>query len=69
MKRRSTKTYPTIDVGDKVIILKKNKMDKGRVSNWSDTKFEVSAIEEDRGHTFYTLAGISKLLMRHELLL
>eukprot|EP00972_Heterocapsa_arctica_P040498 5967657-Heterocapsa_arctica.AAC.1 len=58
MKRRNTKTYPTIEVGD-----------KERVSNWSDAKFEVLAIEEDEGQKFYKLVGRPRLLMRHELLL
>ncbi len=70
MKRRNTRTYPAIDVGDRVrIFKKKDKLDKERVSNWLPTIFVVAAIEEDEGQKFYKLVGRPKVLMRHELLL
>eukprot|EP00972_Heterocapsa_arctica_P070593 10429223-Heterocapsa_arctica.AAC.1 len=61
MKRRNTRTYPAIDVGDEVrIFKKKDKLDKERVSSWLPAIFVVAAIEEDEGQKFYKLVGRPK---------
>ena len=70
LKRRSSRVYPSISVGDFVRIYhKKDKLDKERVSNWSNAKYKVEAIQESMGQKFYKLEGQAKALMRSELLL
>ena len=70
LKRRSSRVYPNISVGDSVRVhRKKDKLDKERVSNWSNDKYKVEAIQESMGQKFYKLEGRDKALMRSELLL
>ena len=62
--------YPDVSVGDSVLVhRKKDKLDKERVSNWSDNKFTVTAIEESMGQKFYKVNGRDKLLLRSEIFL
>ena len=56
-------------VGRDKLIQRKDKLDKERVSNWSNDKYKVEAIQESMGQKFYKLEGRDKALMRSELLL
>lgn len=70
LKRRHSRRYPNISVGDDVrIFKKKDKFDKERVSTWSSDTHEVENIEEAMEQKFYKVTGRDKLLMRHEVLL
>ena len=70
LKRRNSRKYPEIEIGDTVRIFKKiNKLDKERVSNWSSKKYKVTGISENMNQKFYKLEGLDKSLMRSELLL
>ena len=70
IKKRSSRRYPDIEVGDTVrIFKKKDKLDKERISNWSSKKYKVKGIKESMNQKFYELEGYDKPLMRSELLL
>jgi hypothetical protein len=70
LKKRSSRRYPDIEVGDTVrIFKKKDKLDKERISNWSSKKYKVKDIKESLNQNFYELEGYDKPLMRSELLL
>ena len=70
LKRKNSRIYPNITVGDHVkVYKKKDKLDKERVSNWSKDNYIVEEITESIGQKFYKLEGKPKLLMRSELLL
>ena len=70
LKKRSSRRYPDIEVGDTVrIFKKKDKLDKERISNWSSKKYKVKDIKESMNQKFYELEGYDKTLMRSELLL
>jgi hypothetical protein len=56
VKQMNTRRYPEIEVGDKVkYYQKKDKLDKERVSTWSTTTSEVTAISEAHGQKYYTI--------------
>ena len=70
LKKRSTRKYPDISIGSLVrIFKKKDKLDKERISNWTDNKYKVVEIEESMGQKFYKVEGRDKALMRSEILL
>ena len=70
LKKRSTRKYPDISIGSSVrIFKKKDKLDKERISNWTDNKYKVIEIEESMGQKFYKVEGRDKALMRSEILL
>ena len=70
LKRRHSRAYPNVAIGDLVrVFKKKDKLDKERVSNWSDTKYKVGEIYESMGQKFYKLEGRDKAVMRNEILL
>eukprot|EP00971_Amphidinium_carterae_P348503 6490527-Amphidinium_carterae.1 len=70
LKKKHSRKYPNIAVGDYVrVFKKKDKLDKERVSNWSADKFEVVEISESMNQTFYKVKGKDKFLMRSEVLL
>jgi hypothetical protein len=70
LRARHTRIYPNINVGDYVkIYKKKDKLDKERVSNWTNESYRVEAIHESMGQPFYKLEGQVKDLMRSEILL
>ena len=67
--RKTTRTYPPVEVNDKVrIYKKKGKFDKERVPVWSENSFNVDKIEVSQGQKFYHVAGRDKPLLRHEIL-
>ena len=49
--------------------LRKDKLDKERVSNWSAEKYKVIDIQESMDQKFYKLEGRDKAVMRNEILL
>ena len=70
LKRRSSRKYPNVAIGDTVrIFKKKDKLDKERVSNWSAEKYKVIDIQESMDQKFYKLEGRDKAVMRNEILL
>lgn len=70
LNRKRTRKYPEIKVGDKVkIYKKKDKMDKERVSVWSDNAYEVESIRESMGQQLFKISGRERPLLRHEILL
>ena len=69
LKRRHTRTYPIIEIGDKVkIYKKKDKFDKENKSVWLNGVHRVEEITKKFGQKFYKVSGVPKLLMRAELL-
>ena len=70
LKRRHSRLYPNIAISDYVrLFKKKDKLDKERISNWSDHKYQVVAIPDSMGQKFYKLEGRDKVVMRSEILL
>jgi len=70
LKRRSSRIYPDINVGDTVkIYKKKDKLDKEHKSTWSKENHMVEGIEESLGQKFYKVSGRPKVLLRSEILL
>ena len=51
------------------IYKKKDKLDKERVSVWTDNAYEVENVTESLGQKFYKVAGRDRPLLRHEILL
>jgi hypothetical protein len=67
-----TRNYPDININDYVRVYKKKdlKHKKERYSVWSLNKYQIIKISEDKhGQKFYTVRGMPKEYMRHELLL
>ena len=70
LKARFTRKYPDIAIGNYVkLYKKKDQMDKERKSVWTETKFKVEDIREDRGQDFYKIEDHQRSCLRHELLL
>ena len=64
----NTRTYPNLEKGDKVKILRKKGInEKERTSVWSENAYEVEDIFESKGQTFYKVSN-GKDHTRHELL-
>ena len=69
LKRRHTRKYPIIEIGDKVkIYKKKDKFDKENKPVWLNGIHKVEEITKKFGQKFYKVSGVPKLLMRAELL-
>ena len=69
LKRRQTRTYPIIEIGDKVkIYKKKDKFDRENRTVWLNGTHRVEEITKKFGQKFYKVSGVPKLLMRAELL-
>ena len=70
MKRRHTRVYPDVEVGDSVKTFKKKTvMTKQRVSRWSDDIHIVEYITESHGQKFYKLSDKERPCLRNEILL
>ena len=70
MKRKHTRIYPDINVGDYVKIYnKKSKYAKERIPVWSRDNFKVESINDSMGQDFYKVEGRDRALMRFEILL
>ena len=67
MNATITRKYPELEKGDKVkIFKKKDKLDKERVSNWSENSYTIDDIKTVLGQKHYYIIGRGYL--RHELL-
>ena len=61
--------YPDLKVGDEVKLYhKKDKLDKERISVWSQTVYAVREIKHEKGQEMFYLANYPKPVLRHELL-
>ena len=61
--------YPTLEVGDKVKIMRKNSnYREKKKSHWLKDYCVVQEIAEKLNQTYYKLTDYPSLLMRHELL-
>ena len=70
MQRKHSRLYPEINVGDTVkIYKKKDKLDKERVSVWGGKTYTVQDIQEFNDQNVYKIEGVSRLLVRSNLLL
>lgn len=65
--QQKPRKYPELDKGDKVKILRKrDKLDKERVSNWSENSYSIDDIKTVLGQKHYYING--RVFLRHELL-
>ena len=70
MKRKHSRLYPEINVGDTVkIYKKKDKLDKERLSVWGHKTYTVQDIQEFNDQKLYKIEGVYRLLVRSNLLL
>jgi len=70
LKRRTTRVYPDVEVGDSVKTYKKKTvMTKERISRWSDEIHLVEYITESHGQKFYKLSDRERPCLRNEILL
>ena len=61
--------YPTLQVGDKVKIMRKKAItEKERTSHWLKGYYVVQEVAEKLNQKYYKLTDYLRLLMRHELL-
>ena len=68
-KAKKERIYPTLEVGDKVKIMRKKAItEKERTSHWLKGYYVVQEIAEKLNQQYYKLTDYPRLLMRHELL-
>ena len=68
-KAKKERIYPTLEVGDKVKIMRKKAItEKERTSHWLKGYYVVQEIAEKLNQKYYNLTDYPRLLMRHELL-
>ena len=66
---KRSRTYPEIDEGDNVKIMrKKGKGEKEHTSHWNKTIHKVTKIEKKVGQKYYHLDDENRSYLRHELL-
>lgn len=69
LNKRHTRIYPELKTDDKVKIYRKKRTgEKERTSKWSDNSYEIEKIGKSIGQKYYTLKGLDKQYLRHELL-
>ena len=69
MKARHSRTYPDLDVGDKVKIRRKKGItEKQQTSHWTKTTHTITKIETKLGQKYYSVSDFNKSLLRHEML-
>ena len=69
VKAKKERMYPTLEVGDKVKIMRKKAItEKERTSHWLKGYYVVQEIAEKLNQKYYKLTDYPRLLMRHELL-
>ena len=69
VKAKKERIYPSLEVGDKVKIMRKKAItEKERTSNWLPGEYVVEEIFEKLNQKYYRLTGYNRPLMRHELL-
>ena len=70
LKRKSTRRYPEVQIGDKVkIYTKKKQFEKKHVPVWSKTTHIVEDITESMNQKYYRLSNFRRPLLRFEKLL
>ena len=68
-KAKKERIYPTLEVGDKVKIMRKKAItEKERTSHWLNGYYVVQEIAEKMNQPYYKLTDCPRLLMRHKLL-
>ena len=68
VKARKDRTYPTLEVGDKVKIMRKKAITEKEKNNWLAGEYVEEEIFEKLNQKYYRLTGYNKPLMRHEML-
>ena len=69
LHKRHTRLYPSLEVSDKVKIIRKKKInEKERHSKWSDNIYEVEKISKSLGQNYIKLKGLDRMCLRSELL-
>ena len=69
LNAKRSRTYPEIDEGDNVKIMrKKGTSEKEHTSHWNRTIHKVTKIEKKLGQNYYFLDNDSRSFLRHELL-
>ena len=69
VKAKKERIYPSLEVGDKVKIMRKKAItEKERTSNWLPGEYVVEEIFYFLYQKYYRLTGYNRPLMRHELL-
>ena len=70
LNRTKLRKYPNVSVGDNVkLYRKKDKLDKERKSLWSSNSYKVENLIHVGGEAMFKLEGITKPVLRHEILL
>jgi hypothetical protein len=70
LNRTKLRKYPSVSVGDTVrLYRKKDKLDKERKSIWSVQVYKVENITHSGDEAMFKLEGITKPVLRHEILL
>ena len=70
LKRKSTRKYPDIAIGNKVrIYTKKKQFEKEHVPVWSKETHTVEDITESMNQKYYKVSDFRRALLRHEVLL
>ena len=68
VKAKKERIYPSLEVGDRVKIMRKKTItEKERTSHWLKGYYVVQEIAEKLNRTYYKLTDYPRLLMRHEL--
>lgn len=69
LNKKHTRIYPHLDIGSKVKIYRKKKVnEKERHSTWSDNVYEIEKITESLGQHYFKLKGLDRFYLRNELL-
>ena len=69
VKARKEKMYPTLEVGDRVKIMRKKTItEKERTNHFLQGEYTVENIATKLGQMYYTLEGFNRPLLRHEML-
>lgn len=69
VKAKKERIYPSLEVGDRVKIMRKKAItEKERTSHWLKGYYVVQDIAEKLNQKYYKLTDYPRLLMRHELL-
>ena len=69
LQAKRNRTYPEIEVGDSVKIMRKKGIsEEDRTSHWVKTPQTVKRIDKELGQNYYYLENDSRGYLRHELL-
>ena len=69
LNKQHSRIYPILNVGDKVKIYRKKKInEKERHTTWSDNSYEIENISKSLGQPYFKLNGFDRMYLRNELL-